>query len=483
MRSLIMHKRLVAVLICFCAFCACFVYAQTASSSIAGNYAGTLGQLHLRLRVQQNSSGTLTGTMDSIDQGIFGIPCEQLVLTKAQFSFVVPAIHGNYKGEVSADGNVITGTWTQGTAIPLVFTKSAQRTAASLNAQLGQIDAMIVANFAKNPIGSVTIGVVSGNQLIWTKSYGNADMEKHVPADKDTVYRVGSITKMFTAVMLEQLVDAGKVHLSDPVEKYFPEINMVQKKYPNAPPITLIQLAMHTSGLGREPDDLIKYLQGPVVDWEKTLIAALPHVHYVFEPGTHFSYSNIGYATLGAALARVAGQPYIEYVPTHIFAPLGMTHSALELNPAIQAHLSSGYMLDGGKVDAATPLREHAGRGYKVPNGATYTTVGDLAKFASFLMGEGPESVLKTTSLEYDLNQVEVPSNSRLTEGYGLGFVVMRRDHYVALGHSGAVTGYQAALYVNRDKGLGLIVLANALGERAVNTDDLALRSLDLLSK
>jgi CubicO group peptidase (beta-lactamase class C family) len=342
---------------------------------------------------------------------------------------------------------------------------------------------MASADFAKSAIGSVTIGVVSGNQLIWTKSYGDSDMEKHLPADQGTVYRIGSITKMFTAVMLEQLADAGKVHLSDPVEKYFPEVNTVQGRYSGAPPITLIQLATHTSGLGQEPDDMTRYVKGPIADWEKTLIAALPHLHYVFEPGTRYAYSNIGYATLGAALSRAAGESYLQYLPKHIFEPLDMTHTALESNPEIQPHLSKGYLVAKDKIDAGTPLREHQGRGYKVPNGAIYTTVGDLASFSSFLMGNGPTRVLKTASLEHYLHEVEVPSDMQLTYGYGLGFEVLRRDHYVAFGHSGDLPGYQAALYINREQGVGVIVLANAVGPRSVDTEELALSALDLVSK
>ncbi len=307
-------------------------------------------------------------------------------------------------------------------------------------------------------------------------------MEKHSLADRDTVYRIGSVTKMFTAVMLDQLVEAGKVRLSDPVRKFLPEIGLVQGSYPEAPPITLLQLATHTSGLGREPDDVNRYGQGPSGGWRKLLIAALPHLHYVAEPGTRFIYSNMGYAALGAALGRAAGQSYLEYVPSHIFAPLGMTHTALELTPALHAHLASGYEVEGDKVDTATPLREQAGRGYRVPNGAMFTTVGDLAKFASFLMGNGPEVVLKAASLQHDLDQVIVPSNSRMTEGYGLGFMVRRRDRYVVLGHGGDVAGYEAALYINRDKSIGVIVLANARNG-AIAPSDFALRSLDLLSK
>ena len=286
---------------------------------------------------------------------------------------------------------------------------------------------------------------------------------------------------MFTAVMLDQLVEAGKVHLSDPVSRYVPEIASVQGKYPNAPPITLLQLATHTSGLGREPDEMKRYDQGRTADWEKTLIAALPHLHYVSEPGTRFLYSNMGYATLGAALSRAAKQSYLRYVPTHIFAPLRMTHTALELTPTLQSHLFTGYEFDGDKVDAATPLREQAGRGYRVPNGAMYTTVGDLAKFASFLMGYGPDNVLKIATLQHDLDQVVVSSNSRLTEGYGLGFMTKRRDGYVAFGHGGDLAGYQAAMYINRDKGVGVITLSNT--RNGPIAGDLAIRALDVLSK
>lgn len=355
---------------------------------------------------------------------------------------------------------------------------------ADLTARCTAIDSMVAAEFAKHPTGSVTIGVVSGNQLIWNKSYGNADMEKKLPADKDTIYRIGSITKMFTALMLEQLVDSGKVHLSDPVEKYFPEVNKVTGRFADAPPITLVQLAKHTSGMDREPGDMDKYVQGPVSKWEKTLIAALPHTGYSVEPGTQFSYSNIGYAILGATLARAAGEPYTDYLPKHIFAPLGMSHTALEFNPEMLPHLSKGYEVGpDGKLDADDAQREHqTGRGYKVPNGAIYTTVGDLGRFASFLMGEGPDAVLKTAVLEKNLTQSAVQADFVLSSGYTLGGQVTRRDNYVAFGHGGGVAGYQAALQMNREAKVAVIVLANAIGE-TVGTGDLALKALDMLSK
>ena len=351
----------------------------------------------------------------------------------------------------------------------------------ALKAECARIDSFVAAAFAKQPYGSVTVGVVSGKELFWTKSYGDADMEKKTPADKDTIYRIGSITKMFTALMLEQLADSATVHLSDPVEKYVPEIKAVTGRYVGASPITLIQLATHTSGLGREPANVKIYMTGSVADWEKTELLALRDTHYIAEPGTVYSYSNIGYATLGLALERATGKPYLAYVPAHIFVPLDMTHTSLDATPDMLPHLSKGYDVDGAP-DASNSVKELKGRGYKVPNGAIFTTVGDLAHFASFLMGEGPDNVLTTASLKRYQRQYVVPSSADLKNGYGIGFFVARRNNYVAFGHDGAVSGYRSALYVNMNAKLGIIVLSSAIGPRAIDADDLALKSLDLLS-
>ena len=133
---------------------------------------------------------------------------------------------------------------------------------------LDQVGARTEAEWSKSHIGSVTIGIVSDGQLTWSRSYGDADMEKKIMAGPDTVYRIGSITKQFTALMLLQLEQQGRVHFSDPVDKYFPEVNQLQSRFPGAPPITLQQLAMHTAGIGREPMRNI-YLEGPSLTGKK----------------------------------------------------------------------------------------------------------------------------------------------------------------------------------------------------------------------
>ena len=366
--------------------------------------------------------------------------------------------------------------------------------------QCGQIDVMVSREFARSPIGSLTVGVVSGDKLVWTKSYGKAESEMSLTANQDTVYRIGSITKMFTATMLEQLAEAGKVELTDPVEKYFPEVNRVPKRYKDAPPITLLQLATHTSGLSREPDHTATYVTGEPDDWKETLIAALPHVHYESKPGRRFSYSNIGYAVLGAALEQAAGRPYLEYLPQHVFMPLGMTHTSLVLTPEVQSHLAKGYQtnLTGPPSSAESDLENRRGRGYKVPNGAIYTTVGDMAKFASFLMGKGPADVLAPARLLNYQDQYVVstgaPLRLRMTvlgpgiqlrriDGYGLGIMFIREGRYFAAGHGGSVSGFSTALYMNRTAGVAVVVLSSAIGDGAVDVRELALGALAALSK
>ncbi|MBM3791833.1 MAG: beta-lactamase family protein, partial [Acidobacteria bacterium] len=131
---------------------------------------------------------------------------------------------------------------------------------AELREVIARIEDMTALELAKENVGSLTLGIISGKDLVWTRSFGYADMEQKVMAGRSSVYRIGSISKQFTGLMLLQLVEEGKVHLSDPVEKYLPELSRVGERRPWAPPITLIQLATMTSGMDREPANLPTYL-------------------------------------------------------------------------------------------------------------------------------------------------------------------------------------------------------------------------------
>ena len=350
-------------------------------------------------------------------------------------------------------------------------------------AGIATVDSLVSAEFAKDSIGSITVGVIAGSGLAWTRSVGFADMKARRMANRNTVYRIGSITKPFTAVMLMQLVAAGRVRLSDPVERYLPEVRQIASRPKGASPFTFLQLATMTAGLAREPDDVGPFWTGPVAAWEKKLLAALPHTSYTSFPGTEYSYSNIGYAILGAALARASGQSYVEWQSSRIFRPLGMERTRFEIDPTIASDVAVGYQVRGdGTLDDQTAAREaRDGRGYKVPNGAIFTTVDDLARFVVFELGRGPDSVLAASFLDDAFGGL-VATDAFLQTGYGLGFMAMRRDDYAFFGHSGSVAGYRAAMYYDRNYQLGVVVVRNVIGGEQ-DPDRLAVDILSLLAR
>ena len=329
-----------------------------------------------------------------------------------------------------------------------------------LDTTLRDIDARIAADFAKDGVGGISIGVVSGDKLIWSKHYGFAEAETKRVADNDTVYRIGSITKQFTALALLQLVEQGKMRLTDPLEKYVPEIRGAQKAHAGTPPITLLQVVTMHSGLAREPG-CANHSVGPVSAWQKIVIDCLPKTSFVNEPGTTYLYSNIGYASLGVAIERAGGAPFITQVHDRSLKPLGMSRSGMEPTPAMRANLAHGYQRrQNADPSRASADRELDGRGYRVPNGALFSTVTDLAKFVAWELGAGPEGVLKKETQDANYARAFY-YNAAMTAGYGVGFQTTRRGDVVMLGHGGSTAGYHASALVHRPTRLGVVVLRN----------------------
>jgi CubicO group peptidase (beta-lactamase class C family) len=325
--------------------------------------------------------------------------------------------------------------------------------------RLQKVDAIFQAEFNTGKAGSLTAGIVQGSKLIWSKSYGYANMEQQQPANTETIYRIGSITKQFTAIAFLQLVQAGKVRLTDPVESFVPEIGLVKGRLPGSQPITLLQLATHTSGLDREPADITRYTQGPVSGWQKTLVGALADLKYAYEPGTRYLYSNMGYAVLGLAVERISGELYTQYVTDNVLKPLGMTTTHFELEPGLASRFPKGYVSSNGKPDASASERElKMGRGYKVPNGALFTTVGDLSKFVAFELGTSGVPLLDPKSYAENLSRV-YSAQDDLHAGYGIGFQQSRQGDIVLSGHGGAVAGFLSGAHFSRKLSVGIIYL------------------------
>lgn len=307
-------------------------------------------------------------------------------------------------------------------------------------------------------IGSIAVAVVQGNEQIWAKGFGWADKEKNIEANSETIYRVGSISKCFTGVLLLQLCEQGVVRLDDLVESHFPEIKQLDG-YADHEPITLRQLGSHTAGLVREPD-LVGAASGPIEGWEDKVIASIPTTSFEYAPGVCFSYSNIGYGILGLVLSRAVRQPFMDRVTESIIDPLGLEMTSFILTPEMWSHLATGYVVDrDGVANSEVPFKEHAGRGYKVPNGGIYSTVGDLGRFIAAQVGVSPVQVLSDESRE-EIQKNQTPGAE--LPAYGLGFrIQLGYKDRPFFGHGGSVAGYNASLVFEPESKLGVVMLRN----------------------
>src|SRR5215212_11484550 len=209
---------------------------------------------------------------------------------------------------------------------------------------------------AQHDLPGAVVGLVSGsdpdNALAWSCGFGwGGGPSQADPAvsgsralDADTLFRVASITKTFTATAIVQLRDQGKLRLDDPLVKHVPEFGAVENPFGPIEDVTLRRVASHSSGLMGEPP-LDHWFTLPFPTREEWL-AALPRVKVAIPPGSAFKYSNLGYTLLGEVIERMTGRPYVEYMQEAIFSPLGLDSSTYEPEPsgALKDRAAPGHM-------------------------------------------------------------------------------------------------------------------------------------------
>lgn len=288
-------------------------------------------------------------------------------------------------------------------------------------------DAVLASLQAHGRLPSVVAGVLRGGELTWTGSVAGSLGDR---------YRIGSITKTLTAVTVLQLRDEGLLSLDDPIGRVVPETGYAAA--------TLRQLLSHTAGMQSEPVGSW-WERSPGVDFA-TLVAANDGSKAVGGPG-EFHYSNLGFALLGEAVARLRGESWWDVVSQRVLAPLGM-HATTYGDEAPAAQ--------GRSVDhfAGTLTREpHHDTGAMAPAGQLWSTVDDLARFAGFLV-DGHPDVLAPASVR----EMERPTSAT----YGLGLWLLDLPGRRLVGHPGSMPGFQASLFVDPATGDGSVVLASS---------------------
>jgi len=291
---------------------------------------------------------------------------------------------------------------------------------------------------------SIAAAVTRAGEPVWETAVGAADVRAEREATPDTQYRVGSITKTFTAAAIMQLRDEGKLDLEDRLDAYIEGAAHVP---------TLRRLLSHTSGLQRETQDDA---------WLRAQFAAVPELVETFDraeqvlpPGARFHYSNLAFALLGIVVERVSGVPYREYVEQRLLRPLGLARTSFDpQEPAATGYLVQPY------VDAAweeTPVQT----GAWIAAGQLWGTVRDLCRWAAFL-AEPDESVLRRETVAEMRTVQSIDDHARWTGGYGLGLMLRRQGERIFAGHGGSMPGFIAGVYVSPSDKVAAAVLTNS---------------------
>ena len=325
------------------------------------------------------------------------------------------------------------------------------------------IDAIVLEAMENGPISGVSVGVARGGRTIHARGYGWADLENRLPAAEETVYKVGSITKQFTAAAIMQLVEDGRVSLDAPITEYLQEFPEHDQE------ISIRALLNHTAGVrnfttmerwwsivGVEmtPEEMVGVFAGEPLD---------------FEPGTAFSYSNSGYILLGVLVERVNGQPYGGYLNEHLFVPLDLPDTSYCDDRALVRNRARGYQLEDGDFANAT----HVSMSQAYAAGGICSNVGDLLRWLRLLSSGG---VVRRQSYEQMVDPATLPGGQRIEYGFGLAGAFVEEHRRIA--HLGGMMGFSSYLAYYPDDDLRIVVLTNTEGAASADLESRIARLL-----
>lgn len=316
--------------------------------------------------------------------------------------------------------------------------------------QQQEMEAFVQAHLATgNFMGAVL--VARGDEVLFQGGYGKADLELDVPNTPESVFRLGSLTKQFTAAAILQLQEQGLLDINDTVDRYLPG-------YPHGDEITIYQLLNHTSGI---PD--YEFLESKMVYRNAVsldaLMAKFSDLPFDYTPGSQFKYSSSGYVILTAIIEKVSGQSYADYLAEHIFQPLGMEATRYDNADTVLPGRASGYTWDGDAYHNAEffDMSNAAGAGGLV------STVGDMYKWDHALY---TDAVLSAAARE-----AYFAPSVRMEEGMSsaYGWMIMDTPEHTLAVHGGEINGFLTFVIRDPTTQLYVIVLSNVENQAAVD--------------
>lgn len=319
--------------------------------------------------------------------------------------------------------------------------------------QFGELERVVLAELSETNAPGAAIGIVSGDQLIFAKGFGTSNVETGAPVSPDTLFRLGSTTKMFTAAALVRLADEGRVRLDEPIGIYASGLD------PAIAGITSRQLLSHTAGL---KDEAVMF--GKHDDSELGVTVRALNANSLFAaPGRVYSYANPGYWLAGYVIEQVSGRPYADEMRDSLFQPLGMTSTTLRPTLAMTYPLSQGH--EGAVKEKPHVIRPFADNAGNWPAGSMFSSVNDLSRFViAFLNGgkiAGKEVLSPSLITTLSTSVADVPGSN---DKYGLGLILGNRNGLKVVQHSGSRSGFGSMIRMFPEKRVGIIMLINRTG-------------------
>ena len=310
--------------------------------------------------------------------------------------------------------------------------------------QLEEIDKFISKEVSDQKITGLSIGVIVNGKIVMTKGYGLANVEHNIPASQNTVYKIGSLSKQVVATGIMTFVQSGKIKLTDPVTKYFPDAPVSWSN------ITIRHLLNHTSGLIRESPAF----QPMTVQHDTVLIKAAYKVPLVFATGTKWQYCNVGYFMLADIIRQVSSKPFTQYMEEEIFSKYLLTTMQPTSARNVVEDRADGYVNGGANLYNATDyiaLR---------PSGAFLASIMDMLKW-ELLMQNG-HVLSKENWQQMWTDTVRTGATNPKVEYYGYGWNVTDFKNRLLVSHGGSLPGFRSIYYRFPADKTAFIILTNS---------------------
>jgi len=310
---------------------------------------------------------------------------------------------------------------------------------------------------AKQGIPGISVSVGTKDKILWAEGFGLADVENQVPVTVVSKFRIGSVSKSLTTLAVGKLVEEGKLDLDAPITKY--GVNFPKKKYP----ITARQLATHTAGMRHyQNGDGLNCLRTFKTVEESFVIFSSDSL--LFQPGTAYNYSTYGYSLLSAVVEKASNTPFLNYMQTAVFAPLGMSNTGADYSDQLVAQRVRFYEIQKGRVVNA----EQCDNSYKWAGGGLLSTPSDLVVMSASLLNH---SLLKKETVEL-LFTPQLLSNG-VNTNYGLGWRLgMDKKGRKIIHHGGSINGGRTFVMIYPDNNLVIAITANALDGTNINVPE-----------